>query len=69
MPVLEVTDLRKSFAAPDGTRTPILDIAAYALEAGEQAALRGESGSGKTTFLHCVAGILAPDGGFSRTGD
>jgi putative ABC transport system ATP-binding protein len=25
--------------------------------------LRGESGSGKTTFLHLIAGILAPDAG------
>src|SRR4029077_1877692 len=31
--------------------------------AGEQLALRGESGSGKTTFLHLIAGILAADSG------
>jgi putative ABC transport system ATP-binding protein len=33
------------------------------LDAGEQLALRGESGSGKTTFLHLIAGILAADKG------
>jgi putative ABC transport system ATP-binding protein len=31
--------------------------------AGESAALVGSSGSGKTTFLHLVAGILVPDAG------
>jgi putative ABC transport system ATP-binding protein len=36
------------------------------LAAGEQVALRGESGSGKTTFLNLIAGILAADGGSIR---
>src|ERR1700761_5514115 len=31
-------------------------------------ALRGESGSGKTTFLHLIAGILTPDSGSIRLG-
>ncbi len=31
-------------------------------------ALRGESGSGKTTFLHLIAGILAADSGVVRLG-
>ena len=35
----------------------------FELAAGEQRALRGESGSGKTTFLNLIAGILAADGG------
>ena len=41
----------------------MLDVAAFALAAGGQLALRGESGSGKTTFLHLIAGILTADGG------
>ena len=41
----------------------VLDVAEFSLGAGAQAALRGESGSGKTTFLHLIAGILAPDAG------
>ena len=38
-------------------------MAEFALAAGEQLALRGESGSGKTTFLNLIAGILAADSG------
>jgi putative ABC transport system ATP-binding protein len=61
--MLAVTDLKKSFVSPDGERVEIVDVAAFAVAAGEQVALRGESGSGKTTFLHLIAGILAADGG------
>lgn len=63
MALLEVRDLRKSYAHPDGTVTPVVDIASFALEAEQQLALSGASGSGKTTFLHLIAGILAPDSG------
>ena len=34
-----------------------------ACRAGEERALRGESGCGKTTFLNLVSGILAADSG------
>ena len=61
--MLQVTDLRKAFTAPDGLRTDAVRVTRFALAAGEQAALHGESGSGKTTFLHLVAGILAADEG------
>jgi ABC-type lipoprotein export system ATPase subunit len=63
MPLLAVTNLRKSYASPDGGRASVVDVPAFTLEAGAQVALRGESGSGKTTFLHLIAGILAPDAG------
>jgi putative ABC transport system ATP-binding protein len=61
--MLAVTQLQKSFVSPEGTRVEIVKVESFALAAGEQFALRGESGSGKTTFLHLVAGILAADGG------
>jgi putative ABC transport system ATP-binding protein len=63
MSLLSITSLRKSYASPDGARHTVVDVPGFALAAGEQLALRGESGSGKTTFLHLIAGILAPDGG------
>ena len=61
--MLNVVDLTKSFTAPEGGRVEIVRVPRFELAAGEQRALRGESGSGKTTFLHLIAGILATDGG------
>jgi len=61
--MLDVAQLKKSFVGPEGTRVDIVDVAAFSVAAGEQVALRGESGSGKTTFLHLIAGILAADAG------
>ena len=61
--VLEITDLRKSYRAPDGTTSQIINIPSFELEAGHQVALQGGSGSGKTTFLHLIAGILQADAG------
>ena len=61
--LLEIRDLRKSFVAPDGSRHEVVRIPEFRLEARSQMALSGESGTGKTTFLHLIAGILAPDSG------
>ncbi|MCB9852301.1 MAG: ABC transporter ATP-binding protein [Phycisphaerales bacterium] len=63
MPLLEITDLTKHYRTPDGATSTVVDVPAFSLETAEQCALRGESGSGKTTFLNLIAGILAPDGG------
>jgi ABC-type lipoprotein export system ATPase subunit len=63
MALLTLTDLAKSYRRPDGTAHLIVDVPAFTLAAGQQFALRGESGSGKTTFLNLIAGILAPDRG------
>jgi putative ABC transport system ATP-binding protein len=69
MPLLEIASLQKSFVLPEGGRKLIVDVPEFSLAAGRQLALRGESGSGKTTFLHLIAGILAADGGSIRLGD
>jgi putative ABC transport system ATP-binding protein len=61
--LLELSDLRKSYRAPDGEVLTVLDVPAFSLGAGEQVAIAGSSGSGKTTFLNVVAGILRPDTG------
>ena len=66
MPLLEITNLTKTYARPGGGAHRVVDVAAFALAAGEHRVLRGESGSGKTTFLNLIAGILAPDGGSIR---
>ncbi len=61
--LLDITGLQKSFASPEGERTLIVDVARFVLAPGEQVAIRGASGSGKTTFLNLVAGILQADRG------
>lgn len=61
--LLNIRDLRKTYASPDGTTHTVLDVPSFSLGEREQVAVRGESGSGKTTFLHCIAGILKPDSG------
>ena len=63
MAFLEIDQLRKSFVSPDGDEIPVVDVEKFTLENGKQLALRGTSGSGKTTFLHLIAGILRPDQG------
>jgi putative ABC transport system ATP-binding protein len=61
--VLEVRQLQKSYVSPDGAATPVIDIESFTMASGEQVALEGESGSGKTTFLHLIAGIVKADSG------
>lgn len=63
MPFLEVTDLRKSFSSPEGGEGLVVDVKDFSMDAGDLCAMRGESGSGKTTFLHLLAGILRADEG------
>ena len=61
--LLNIENLRKSFGTPDGSVLTVVDIPAFSLDSGQQTALCGTSGSGKTTFLNLIAGILKPDGG------
>jgi putative ABC transport system ATP-binding protein len=60
---LVLKDVRKSYREPDGTPLPILNIAEFTLPSGEQTALLGPSGGGKTTLLNVIAGITMPDSG------
>jgi ABC-type lipoprotein export system ATPase subunit len=67
--LLQIRGLKKTFVAPDGANHRIVDVPEFSLLAGEQLALAGESGSGKTTFLNLIAGILKPDSGTIQLGD
>ena len=60
---LEVVDLRKSFAAPNGERIEVLRGISFEIKPGECVAITGASGSGKSTLLHLLGGLEAPDHG------
>tara|TARA_B100002019_G_scaffold37730_1_gene31543 strand:- start:11184 stop:11879 length:696 start_codon:yes stop_codon:yes gene_type:complete len=63
MSLLIVQDLKKSFRSPSGNLDPVLYVPEFSLQQYEQVAIRGASGSGKTTFLHLLAGVLPADSG------
>ena len=67
--MLLLRDVKKSFAEPDGSPLPILDIEEFHVAPGEQMVLVGKSGCGKTTLLHVIAGITRPDCGKVRIND
>ncbi|HQX53820.1 MAG TPA: ABC transporter ATP-binding protein [Planctomycetaceae bacterium] len=55
--------IRKSYREPGGRRLPVLGIDHFVMKQGEQVALIGASGGGKTTLLNIISGILTPDSG------
>ncbi len=59
--MIDVSDLWKTFG-----ETPVLRGASFAAEPGTVTALVGPNGSGKTTTLHVLAGLTAPDAGTAR---
>jgi NitT/TauT family transport system ATP-binding protein len=61
--ILEARGITKTFTTPDGRSLPVLDGVSLTLREGEIVALLGRSGSGKSTFLRCVAGLIAPSSG------
>jgi ABC-type lipoprotein export system ATPase subunit len=63
MALLDISNLQKRFASPEGGDQLVVDVPAFVLGERQQLALSGESGSGKTTFLNLIAGILQPDAG------
>ena len=61
-PMLTVARLSKSYPSAQGP-IPVLRDVSLALAPGRSLALTGESGGGKSTLLHLVAGLDAPDSG------
>ena len=61
--ILEAKGVTKTFTTPDGRALPVLDGVSLTLCEGEIVALLGKSGSGKSTMLRCIAGLIAPSAG------
>ena len=61
--LLEISDLKKSFPSPEGGRVEVVDVDNFSLESKSSTALLGRSGSGKSTFLNLICGILKADSG------
>jgi len=62
-PLLQCTDIRKSFPKPDGAELLVLDGMNLELRAGQIVGLLGRSGSGKSTLLRLIAGLAEPTAG------
>ncbi|WP_116366982.1 ABC transporter ATP-binding protein [Parahaliea mediterranea] len=58
--IASINNLRFHYA---GTDEPLLDIPRWSLAGGEQIFLHGHSGTGKSTLLNLLAGMLLPDTG------
>lgn len=57
-PLIELKGISKSFG-----QNPILDGVDLRIDRGEALAIIGPSGTGKSTILRIIAGLLAPDAG------
>lgn len=56
--MLEARNVSLSYGA-----TPVLRDVSLRVDAGKSVALMGASGSGKSSLLHCLAGVIVPDEG------
>lgn len=61
--MLLLESVKKSYTEPNGSSLPILDIPHFHLALGEQLALVGRSGCGKSTMLQVISGIGRVDAG------
>jgi NitT/TauT family transport system ATP-binding protein len=62
-PPLRAIGVCKTYRAPDRTGRLVLDHLDFALREGEIVAILGKSGSGKSTFLRILAGLIPPSEG------
>ncbi|PTW63196.1 nitrate/nitrite transport system ATP-binding protein [Breoghania corrubedonensis] len=62
MPLLKINGLSKAYGS-DTNRNVVLRDVNLAVEEGEFVAILGFSGTGKTTLISAIAGLIAPDEG------
>jgi NitT/TauT family transport system ATP-binding protein len=61
-PILHIAGLSKKYRTKSGERQ-VLDSIDLGVERGQFACIVGPSGTGKTTLLRCIAGLLQPTAG------
>ncbi len=64
--LLEIDGVRQTYARGAGSDLLVLDGVDMALRSGEIVGLLGRSGSGKSSLLRIIAGLIAPAGGEVR---
>jgi len=62
-PIIELKGIKKSFKKTNSQDLLVLDNLSYSLREGEIVALLGKSGSGKSTMLRIIAGLIQPTDG------
>lgn len=67
--MLKINNLKKSFINSHKEKFGIINIPEFSADDNEQISVSGESGSGKSTFLNLISGILRPDEGEILIGD
>jgi NitT/TauT family transport system ATP-binding protein len=65
-PLLRTDAVSKTYQMPDHHARLVLDQVDFRLGDGEIVAILGKSGSGKSTFLRILAGLVPPSGGSVR---
>ncbi|HYC77001.1 MAG TPA: ABC transporter ATP-binding protein [Planctomycetota bacterium] len=61
--MIRLEEVRKTYRRADGSVFSALDVPSLHVAAGEAVCVVGGSGTGKTTLLNVVAGIVRPDAG------
>jgi len=59
--MIKACNLEYTYPGPEGT--PALQGVTFSMKQGEKIALMGANGSGKTTFIRCLNGLLTPTSG------
>jgi len=61
--MLKIINLRKSYTNLENEKFDIINIPFFELDENDQLAIMGDSGSGKSTFLNLISGIVNSDSG------